>query len=167
MLPRIGTRATFEDESRDCSKACKLCSLLSRTIKVSRSHVVAKRASAEPIEPPPPVITTVFPEMYSFSRAEEGTQCELPANSVQMFSPSCGLSIIAVNLDYEQGDAVRFFDESHGFPASGRPQCGEKSGYTPFRSARRCHRRQKDCIGGSCPCPRSVAAHRTRTLELH
>jgi hypothetical protein len=29
--------------------------------------VVAKRASADPIEPPAPVISKVFPEMYSFN----------------------------------------------------------------------------------------------------
>jgi hypothetical protein len=37
----------------------------------------------------------------------------------------------------------------------------------PFRSARRCHRRRKDCTGGSCPCSHSLAARPTKTLDLH
>jgi hypothetical protein len=63
--------------------------------------VVAKRARAEPIEPPAPVINRVFPEMYSFNDGDEGTQHELPANSVQMLLPSCVLCIIAANLEYK------------------------------------------------------------------
>src|SRR5580704_486397 len=102
MLPRTGMCVTFDEELKDCSRACKPCSLLSRRIKVSGLHVVAKRASAEPIEPPAPVINTVLPEMCSFNGEGDGTPRELPANSAQMLSPSCVSSIIAVTLDQDR-----------------------------------------------------------------
>src|ERR1700734_970065 len=119
MLPRTGTCGTFDDELKACSKACKPCSLLSRRIKVSGLHVVAKRASAEPIEPPAPVINRVFPEIYFFNDGDEGTPRELPANSAQMLSPSCVLSIIAVALHYKCGrsDHSRGTHRSSGSPS--------------------------------------------------
>jgi len=100
---RTGTCVTFDDELKDCSKACKPCSLLSRRIKVSGLHVVAKRASAEPIEPPAPVINSVFPEMYSFNGEEAGTPREWPENCSQMLSSSCVSSTIAVTPDQDRG----------------------------------------------------------------
>ncbi len=56
--------------------------------------MVAKRARAEPIEPPAPVMNRVFPEMYSLNVGEEGRESEWPANSLQMLSLSVVLSII-------------------------------------------------------------------------
>src|ERR1700720_3781755 len=107
MLPRTDTCAFLEDESNDRSRARRLCSLLSRRTKHCTSHVSAKRASAEPIEPPAPVINSVFPDMSSFTCREEGSQHALPANSVQMLSAACVSGIIAINLDYKRDRADR------------------------------------------------------------
>src|ERR1700692_358507 len=107
MLPRTGTRTAFDDKLRDCSKACKLCSLLSRRIKTFTSQVRAKRATADPIEPPAPVTSRVFPEMHSSNGKEEveGRRHELPANSVHMLSSACALYTIAVTPDYKRDRA--------------------------------------------------------------
>src|SRR5258708_4195741 len=102
MLPTTGTCAVFKEKSTDRSRACRFCSLLSRRTKASTVHVSAKRASAEPIEPPAPVINKILPEMYFFKCSEEGSEQELPANSVQMLSAACVSHIIAINIDYNR-----------------------------------------------------------------
>src|SRR5258708_4886053 len=99
MLPTTGTCAVFKDKSNDRSRTCRFCSLLSRRTKASTVHVSAKRASAEPIEPPAPVIKKFLREMSSFKCREEDWEHALPKNSVQIFSAAYVSHIIAITLD--------------------------------------------------------------------